>query len=291
MIYSITGTVWMLTGFGGPQVTHYVGLMSDVPAALVSVIIAAATVRHTARGALRTGWICLAVALALYFLGTAIGTVSWLRGHDPFPGPADIMFLAFYPGLAAAVVFLIRAAAVRVPWIQLSLDATIFVVGFGAFFWFLVIRPATLHVEIDFLKQALSLAYLGLDCVVLLILGVLVLTGAGNAGGWRVPLLLLSGFAIMFLGDILWSLAKVRGYYLPGGFQDVLYLFCYAPVAAAGRAQMRAIAAPARAMSNSSDTPARALPYAAMLAAFLVLVYFARGDIGGPLRPVPGGSA
>ena len=282
MIYSITGTVWMLTGFGGPRVTHYVGLISDVPAALASVIIAAATVRHTARGALRTGWNCLAVALALYFLGTSIGTVSWLRGHDPFPGPADIMFLAFYPGLAAAVVFLIRAAAVRVPWIQLSLDATIFVVGFGAFFWFLVIRPAALHVEVDFLKQALSLAYLGLDCVVLLILGVLVLTGAGNAGGWRVPLLLLSGFAIMFLGDILWSLAKVRGYYLPGGFQDVLYLFCYAPVAAAGRAQMRAIAAPARAMSNSSDTPARALPYAAMLAAFLVLVYFARGDIGGP---------
>jgi len=282
MIYSITGTVWMLTGFGGPQVTHYVGLMSDVPAALVSVIIAAATVRHTARGALRTGWICLAVALALYFLGTSIGTVSWLRGHDPFPGPADIMFLAFYPGLAAAVVFLIRAAAVRVPWIQLSLDATIFVVGFGAFFWFLVIRPAALHVEVDFLKQALSLAYLGLDCIVLLILGVLVLTGAGSAGGWRIPLLLLSGFATMFLADILWSLAKVRGYYLPGGFQDVLYLFCYAPVAAAGREQMRSIAAPARAMSNSSDAPARALPYAAMLAAFLVLVYFARGDIGGP---------
>jgi len=282
MIYSITGTVWMLTGFGGAQVTHYVGLLSDAPATLASVIIAAATVRYTARGVLRTGWILLAVALALYFVGIAIGTVSWLRGQDPFPGPADIMFCTFYPVLAAAVLFLIRAAAVRVPWIQLSLDATIFVVGFGAFFWFLVIRPATLHVEIDFLKQALSLAYLGLDCVVLLILGVLVLTGAGNAGGWRVPLLLLSGFAIMFLGDILWSLAKVRGYYLPGGFQDVLYLFCNVPVAAAGRAQMRTIAAPARAMSNTSDALARSLPYAAMLAAFLVLVYSARGDIGGP---------
>jgi len=282
MIYSIAGTVWMLTGFGGPQVTHYVGLLSDAPAALASVIIAAATVRYTARGVLRTGWIFLAVALALYFVGIAIGTVSWLRGQDPFPGSADIMFCAFYPVLAAAVLFLIRAAAVRVPWIQLSLDATIFVVGFGAFFWFLVIRPATLHVEVDLLKQALSLAYLGLDCVVLLILGVLVLTGAGNAGGWRVPLLLLSGFAIMFLGDILWSLAKVRGYYLSGGFQDVLYLFCNVPVAAAGRAQMRTIAAPARAMSNTSDAVARSLPYAAMLAAFLVLVYFARGDIGGP---------
>ena len=272
----------MLTGFGGPQITHYVGLLSDAPAALASAVVAAATARRTARGALRSGWIALAVALALYFVGIAIGAVSWLRGQDPFPGPADIMFCAFYPVLAAAVLFLIRAAAVRVPWIQLSLDATIFVVGFGAFFWFLVIRPAALHVEVDFLKQALSLAYLGLDCVVLLILGVLVLTGAGSAGGWRIPLLLLSGFAIMFLGDILWSLAKVRGYYLPGGFQDVLYMFCYVPVAAAGRAQMRAIAALARTMSNTSDALARSLPYAAMLAAFLVLVYLARGDIRGP---------
>src|SRR5436853_7855064 len=105
----------MLAGFVAPQVTPHVGLMSVVPAALVSVIIAAATVRHTARGALRTGWICLAVAVALYFLGTAIGTVSWLRGQAPFPGPADIMFLAFYAGLAASVAFLLRTAAVRVP--------------------------------------------------------------------------------------------------------------------------------------------------------------------------------
>jgi diguanylate cyclase (GGDEF)-like protein/PAS domain S-box-containing protein len=282
VIYVITGTVWMLTGFGGPDITHYVGLLSDAPAALASVVIAAATARHTARGVLRTAWILLAVALALYFVGVAIGTISWLQGHDPFPGPADIFYCAFYPVLAAGAVFLIRAAAVRVPWIQLSLDATIFVVGFGAFFWFLVIRPAASHAEVDFLKQALSLAYLGLDCILLLILGVLVLTGAGNVGGWRVPLLLLGGFATMFLGDILWSLAKVRGYYLPGGFQDVLYLTCYAPLAAAGREQMRIIAAPARVMSNTSDAVARSLPYAAMLAAFLVLVYFARGDIGGP---------
>jgi diguanylate cyclase (GGDEF)-like protein/PAS domain S-box-containing protein len=282
VIYVITGTVWMLAGFGGPDITHYVGLLSDAPAALASVVIAAATARHTARGVLRTAWILLALALALYFVGVAIGTISWLRGHDPFPGPADIFYCAFYPVLAAGAVFLIRAAAVRIPWIQLSLDATIFVVGFGAFFWFLVIRPAASHAEVDFLKQALSLAYLGLDCILLLILGVLVLTGAGSVGGWRVPLLLLSGFATMFLGDILWSLAKVRGYYLPGGFQDVLYLSCYVPVAAAAREQMRIIAAPARVVSNTSDAVARSLPYAAMLAAFLVLVYLARGDIGGP---------
>jgi hypothetical protein len=57
----------------------------------------------------------LAAALALYFVGVAIGTISWLQGHDPFPGPADIFYCAFYPVLAAGAVFLIRAAAVRIP--------------------------------------------------------------------------------------------------------------------------------------------------------------------------------
>jgi len=43
VVYVITGTLWMLTGFGGAEVTHYVGLLSDAPAALASAIVAAAT--------------------------------------------------------------------------------------------------------------------------------------------------------------------------------------------------------------------------------------------------------
>jgi diguanylate cyclase (GGDEF)-like protein/PAS domain S-box-containing protein len=280
VIYVVTGTVWMLTGLGGPDVTHYVGLVSDVPAALGSVVVAAAAARRIPRGALRTAWLSLATSLALNFVGVLIAASSWLRNHDPFPGPADIFYCTFYLALAVAAFFLMRAAAVRVPWIQLSLDATIFVVGFGAFFWFLVILPAASHSEVDFLKQTLSQAYAALDCVLLLMLGVLLLTGHG--GGRRIALLLLTGFATMFLADILWSLAKVRGYYLPGGLQDVMYLSCYVPLVAAGRAQLRSSAAPVRAVSSTSDILGRALPYAAMLAAFLVLVYFSRGAIGGP---------
>src|SRR5579862_1562494 len=100
----------MLTGFGGPEVTHYVGLMSDGPAAFASVVIAAVTIRETPRGPLRSAWLLLTVAQALYFVGIAIGTASWLQGQDPFPGAADICYCAFYPVLAAASMFLIRAA-------------------------------------------------------------------------------------------------------------------------------------------------------------------------------------
>ncbi|HXY95952.1 MAG TPA: EAL domain-containing protein, partial [Steroidobacteraceae bacterium] len=178
--------------------------------------------------------------------------------------------------------FLIRAAAVRVPWAQLSLDATIFVVGFGAFFWFLVLHPAAQLHEASGLSQVLSLTYLTADCVLLLMLGVLLLTGSGNLGGQRVPLMLLTGFATMFAGDIVWSLAKMRGYYLPGDSSEVMYLVCYVPLAAAARVQLKWMAAPPPASSQNADALARALPYAAMLAAFLMLVYLSGGDVSGP---------
>jgi hypothetical protein len=204
------------------------------------VVIAVMTARRMARGTARTAWQYLSTALALNLVGTTIAVSYWLYGRDPFPGIADIFYVAFNCALFVAAIFLIRGSAIRVQWVQLALDATILVVGFGAFFWFLVIRPAASMTEIGLIKNVLSQTYIAFDCILLLTLGVLLLAGVGNAGGRRVSLLLVVGFATMFLGDILWSVGKISGNYLPGAFQDVLYLCGCVPLAAAGRAQMRA---------------------------------------------------
>lgn len=181
--------------------------------------------------------------------------------------------------MMVATLLLIRAADIRVPWIQLCLDATILVVGFGAFFWFLVIRPATAHTAVDTLKGALSEAYAALDCVVLLMLGVLLLIGTK---GRRIPLLLMAGFAMIFLGDMLWSLAKMGGYYASGDFQDVFYLMCHVPLAAAAVEQMREPVEPVVVISNTADALTRSLPYAALFTAMFVLIHFARTDFAEP---------
>ena len=280
LIYVLSCAVWMLGGFGGEHVVHYVGLLADSPACLVTVVVCAATAHHLPRGALRSAWRCLTIALALYFVGTVIGVRSWLHGVDPFPGVPDVFYLAFYPAFFAAAAFLIRAAAVRVRWVQFALDALILMVGFGAFFWYLVIRPAGSATEVDTIKNALSQTYIVLNCALLLTLGVLLLAGVGKSGSRRVSLLLVIGFATMFLADILWSVGKISGSYLPGSLQDVLYVACYLPLAAAGVAQMRTDAG--RIAPRTSDSLAQGLPYAAMLAAFLVLVSFTRGDINNP---------
>ena len=270
----------MLTGIGGEVVRHYVGLLADTPPILVTLIVTIEAARRQEPGITRTAWQCLSIALALYFLGTAICVVSWLHGRDPFPGPADVFFLAFDPFFFAAVFLMIRAAAVRIRWTQFLLDATILVAGFGAFFWFLIIRQAASSTEIDFLKNALSQTYIALNCVLVLTLGVLLLAGAENQSGRRVTLLLSVGFATMLLADVAWSVAKITGHYLSGNLPDVLYVACYVPLAAAGRERMRTGVADTP--SWGSKTLEQALPYAAMLTAFLVLVGLTQGVTGSP---------
>src|SRR5205807_8906891 len=119
----------------------------------------------------------------------------------------------------AAALYLMRAATLRVSWMQLSMDALIFVAGFGAFFWFLVIHPV-LHAEVNLLKEGLSQAYVALDCIVLLLLGVLLLTGPEAAPIPRIHAPLLSGFAIPVPGDLTCSLAKMLCPSLPAGRDD-----------------------------------------------------------------------
>jgi diguanylate cyclase (GGDEF)-like protein/PAS domain S-box-containing protein len=128
--------------------------------------------------------------------------------------------------------------------------------------------------------------YVALDCLILLLLGVLLLTGDGEARIPRTHLLLASGFALLFLADIIWSLIRIRGVYLPGGWQTVPYLLCYVPVAAAAREQLATAGARLIVKSKRPGVLASSLPSAAMLAAFAVLVYFHRGDIAHPVSPV-----
>ena len=55
-----------------------------------------------------------------------------------------------------AVLAIVRAGAVRVPWGRLALDGMILALGFGAFFWFFVIRPSSLASnEPDFVRHVL----------------------------------------------------------------------------------------------------------------------------------------
>ncbi|MEI8298131.1 MAG: EAL domain-containing protein [Pseudomonadota bacterium] len=280
VLYVAIAVAVMLTGIGGEEARHYVGLLADTPACAIALLVTLETTRRMEPGTTKAAWRFLSAALAVYFIGTTIGVNSWLHHRDPFPGVADLFYLAFYPAFFASIGLMIRAAAARIRWAQFLLDATILVAGFGAFFWFLIVLPATSGSEIDAIKSTLSQTYIALNCVVVLTLGVLLLAESENTRDRRVSLLLSISFTTMLLGDVVWSVAKMTHHYLSGDLQDVLYIAWYVPLAAAGRAQLRRGGDADR--TRTATRLAQALPYAAMLAAFLVLVTLTHSDVGSP---------
>jgi diguanylate cyclase (GGDEF)-like protein len=143
-------------------------------AALV-VIWRAATV-EAERGA----WLAMGLGLLLWGLGQAYySVVLYYASPAPFPSPADVLFLAFYPASFVALVLLLRA---RVPqleplaWVD-GLIGALAVAGVAAA---LIFPPVLEALGGHPLGVAVSLAYPGADLV---LLGLL--SGAFALSRWR----------------------------------------------------------------------------------------------------------
>jgi diguanylate cyclase (GGDEF)-like protein/PAS domain S-box-containing protein len=269
-------------GTGGPAFEVF-KLYSDFPASLGSAILAAAAAWKSAEPAVRRTWTFLATAIGVYTVGNLLNSTYWMFGVDPFPSIGDVFFLGFYPLLFTAIFIAIRAAAVRVQWGRLALDATILMLGFGAFFWFFVIAPtAAADRDPDVIKYVLTQSYIALNCLMLLAFGVLLMHAGTGAIARRTLILLTIGFSAMSLADIVWAMAKVTGSYLPGGLSDAMYLSCYGWLIAAAREQLRGAPVVRQEPTAVGSAMVQAMPYVAMLVSFLVLVYVERSSVASP---------
>ncbi|HET9695031.1 MAG TPA: EAL domain-containing protein [Steroidobacteraceae bacterium] len=274
----------LVDGQFGPALDVF-NLYSDSVASVAVAVLAAAAARGSLDPAARRTWWLLTAALAAYSVGNLLHSTYWLFGVDPFPSVGDVFFLAFYPLVFAAVLAVIRGAALRVHWLRLGLDATILMLGFGAFFWFCVIEPtAAAQRDPDVLKYALAQGYIALNCITLLACGVLLMHSGAAPIRRRAVMLLTLGFSCMSFADIIWAMSKVDGSYLPGSVSDALYLSCYVWLAAAAREQLRGEPASRHAPSALGSTIVQGMPYIAMMISFSVLVYVESSTAGSPVN-------
>ena len=263
----------LIDGLSSPWLDVF-NLYSDSAASICVAILTGAAAHGSADPGPRRTWWLLTAALATYSTGNLLHSTYWLYGIDPFPSLGDVFFLGFYPLVFAAVLTVIRTAAVRVQWVRLGLDTAILMLGFGAFFWFLVISPtADAQREPDVLKYVLAQSYIGLNCLMLLACGVLLMHSGATPIRRHALLLLTLGFSSMSVADIVWAMSKVDGSYIPGSVSDVIYLSCYVWLAAAAREQLRGEPGVRRAPSAFSIALVEGMPYIAMMVSFLVLVY------------------
>ena len=273
LVYILFAILMIFVGRTDGPVFEVFSLYCDAPACIATVILAAVAARRATSPAVRRTWWYLTAAMAVYTLGNLQNSTYWLFGLDPFPSFGDVFFIGFYPLLFAAILNILRAADVRVQWGRLALDATILMLGFGAFFWFFVIAPTSAaERDPNIVKYVLTQAYIALNCIMLLAFGVLLLHAGGGPIHRRTLVLLTIGFSAMFLADIVWALSKVTGTYFPGGLSDAIYLTCYGWLIAAARQQLRIAPTMRGSPSALGSVLIQGMPYFAMLASFLVLV-------------------
>jgi diguanylate cyclase (GGDEF)-like protein len=192
----------------------------------------------------RTAWLLIGAAIILWGAAEVYWTVA-IEGNAsaPYPSPADIGYLAFYPLAYAGLAMLVRARAHEINW-RLWMDGAIAALGTAALgtafvFDFVVEKATGTPIQV-----ATTLAYpLGDIAMLSLVVGVVALTGWRPGRTWS---LLLVGLSALVIADIAYTLQSTGGA-LPGGeWIDPIYLIAAVCLGAAvwQPAQAAAITSP-----------------------------------------------
>jgi len=190
-----------------------------------SVVVCAALaclLRASRGGPERGAWIAISASI----LAWAAGEIWWtlyIEGNPdaPYPSPADIGYLAFYPLAVLGLYLLVRARTEELDR-RLWMDGLIAALGTGAMGAALLFEFVADHTGGSAIEVATTLAYpLGDVVLVSLIVGIIALTRWRPGRTWS---LLLAGLAVMAVADVAFTLQSYEAT-LPGGdWVEPIYL-------------------------------------------------------------------
>jgi hypothetical protein len=218
----------------------------------LSLLAAGAAWSWRARGALdpdnpvRAAWGLLAAGMLCNVIGQAVLARYQLAGQDaPFPSAGDVFYVLAYPLMGAALVQFVRAyddagyplgtaterAVVMAVTTALCTGVSI-----------LVLRPV-LQAEAAPMARVLNAAYPLLDMALLVPLVLLLRTtwqfrGGSVGSAW---LIILSGFAFMCVGDVLFAYFSALGRTGLDPFVHASYVVSYGLIAAGVRRHLSVV--------------------------------------------------
>jgi diguanylate cyclase (GGDEF)-like protein len=170
----------------------------------------------------RAAWLLIAAAV----LAWAAAEIYWtarIEGNAsaPYPSPADVGYLAFYPLAAAGLYELLRARAHELDW-RLWMDGLIAALGTAALGAALIFEFVADRTSGTTIQVATTLAYpLGDIALLALVVGIVALTRWRPGRTWS---LLLAGLAAMVVADVAFTLQSFEAS-LPGGdWVEPIYL-------------------------------------------------------------------
>jgi two-component system, cell cycle response regulator len=182
----------------------------------------ACLLRASRGGPERAAWIAIAASI-IAWAGGEIWWTLYIEGNPdaPYPSPADLGYLAFYPLAVLGLYLLVRARAVELDR-RLWMDGLIAALGTGAFgaallFEFVADRTSGTTIEV-----LTTLAYPFGDVVLVsLVVGVIALTRWRPGRTWT---LLLAGLTVMAIADVAFTLQTYEATVPGGDWVEPIYL-------------------------------------------------------------------
>lgn len=162
----------------------------------------------------KAAWLWIGAAIISWGVAEVYWTI-FIEGNAsaPYPSPADIGYLAFYPLAYVGLAMLVRARAHEIKW-RLWMDGSIAALGTAALGTAFVFDFVAGKATGTTLEKLTTLSYpLGDIAMLSLVVGVIALTGWRPGRTWS---LLLAGLSALVIADIAYTLQSTEGA-LPGG--------------------------------------------------------------------------
>ncbi len=175
-------------------------------------------------------WLLLLAGVACFAGGDLMWTWYQEVSHvDPFPSGADVVYLAGYPLLAAALLLLIRGRSPRGDWASL-IDATVIAVGSGLLVWAFLVEPHVRDHSLSLVERLVSIAYPAGDLLLIALAARFAVTPGRRTVSFRA---LLGALVLVLYADAVFAALDLFQGYDGASPADGGYLLSYVLFAAA----------------------------------------------------------
>ena len=169
-------------------------------------------------------WWLFAGGVLLFVAGDALlSAYQSIYGDQPFPSPADALYLAGYVLLAVGLGVLIRARGEGTDRAAM-IDALIIAIGVGVLAWTFWMHRYTSDPSLSLSAQLISLAYPMMDVVLLASVARLAMGPGQRVGAFYLLGLSLS---VLLAADVVYGLTSLAGTYEVGSPVDGAYTLSY----------------------------------------------------------------
>jgi signal transduction histidine kinase len=197
-----------------------------VPVGAGVVLIDAAM---TLTGKNRVAWLLIGVGVFSWALGEVIWAVyEWFLAVEvPYPGWADVFYVAGYPLLFAGVLVLPHVKSRGLERVRLFLDATAGAIAVAAIMWVAYLNELIYFDSgISLLEQYINIMYAVGDLFLLIAVMILAVRRSNYRFDPRLVAVAV-GLVVMAVADIVYLPMVDAGTYVSGGWLDAVWLIAY----------------------------------------------------------------